>query len=118
MARAQAFVFDAYGTLFDVHSVVAALRDVTVEAESLSLQWRAKQLEYSWLHSLMGRYDDGANGLSLPCRRGRQTTCRGVTRALREPGRPLLLPLSLYTGATTSLRNSDTARLKASAFSK
>jgi len=58
MARAQAFVFDAYGTLFDVHSVVVALKDVTAEAEAVSLQWRAKQLEYSWLRSLMGRYVD------------------------------------------------------------
>jgi 2-haloacid dehalogenase len=58
MARAQAFVFDAYGTLFDVHSVVTALRDVTADAESVSIQWRAKQLEYSWLRSLMACYVD------------------------------------------------------------
>jgi 2-haloacid dehalogenase len=58
MATAQAFVFDAYGTLFDVHSVVAALREVTPDAEAVSLQWRAKQLEYTWLRSLMGRYVD------------------------------------------------------------
>jgi 2-haloacid dehalogenase len=58
MAKAHAFVFDAYGTLFDVHSVVAALREVTLDAEAVSLQWRAKQLEYTWLRSLMGRYVD------------------------------------------------------------
>ena len=58
MARAQAFVFDAYGTLFDVHSVVVALQGLTVDAESVSMLWRAKQLEYSWLRSLMGRYVD------------------------------------------------------------
>jgi 2-haloacid dehalogenase len=58
MARAQAFVFDAYGTLFDVHSVVTALQAFTPEAEAVSLQWRAKQLEYTWLRSLMGRYVD------------------------------------------------------------
>jgi 2-haloacid dehalogenase len=58
MTRAQAFVFDAYGTLFDVHSVVVALQDVTADAEAVSLQWRAKQLEYSWLRSLMGCYVD------------------------------------------------------------
>jgi 2-haloacid dehalogenase len=58
MAGARAFVFDAYGTLFDVHSVVAALQLVTAEAEAVSLQWRAKQLEYSWLRSLMGSYAD------------------------------------------------------------
>ena len=58
MATAQAFVFDAYGTLFDVHSVVNALRAVTPEAEAVSQQWRQKQLEYSWLRALMGRYVD------------------------------------------------------------
>ena len=58
MASARAFVFDAYGTLFDVHSVVAALRAVTAEAEAVSLLWRAKQLEYTWLRSLMGSYAD------------------------------------------------------------
>jgi 2-haloacid dehalogenase len=58
MVGAQAFVFDAYGTLFDVHSVVAALRAVTTEAEAVSLQWRVKQLEYTWLRSLMGLYVD------------------------------------------------------------
>jgi len=58
MVTVQAFVFDAYGTLFDVHSVVTALQAVTPEAEALSRLWRAKQLEYTWLRSLMGRYVD------------------------------------------------------------
>jgi len=58
MAIAQAFVFDAYGTLFDVHSVVTVLKTITADAEALSLLWRTKQLEYTWLRSLMGRYVD------------------------------------------------------------
>jgi 2-haloacid dehalogenase len=58
MVTVQAFVFDAYGTLFDVHSVVTALKEVTAAAEAVSLQWRMKQLEYTWLRSLMGRYVD------------------------------------------------------------
>ncbi len=58
MPDARAVVFDAYGTLFDVHSVMAACREVTSDPEALSLQWRAKQLEYTWLRSLMGRYED------------------------------------------------------------
>jgi 2-haloacid dehalogenase len=58
MVTAQAFVFDAYGTLFDVHSVVTALQAITPEAETLSHLWRTKQLEYTWLRSLMGRYVD------------------------------------------------------------
>lgn len=55
----KAFVFDAYGTLYDVHSV----SDVTEacfpgHGDYITQIWRMKQLEYSWLRSLMGRYED------------------------------------------------------------
>jgi 2-haloacid dehalogenase len=57
--KPQAFVFDAYGTLFDVHSVVArAGNDIPGDLEALSSLWRQKQLEYTWLRSLMERYED------------------------------------------------------------
>jgi 2-haloacid dehalogenase len=58
-ADPQALVFDAYGTLFDVHSVTR-LADSLFPGRggALSQAWRAKQLEYTWLRSLMGRYDD------------------------------------------------------------
>jgi 2-haloacid dehalogenase len=52
------YVFDAYGTLFDVHSVVEAGRDITSDPATLSMVWRQKQLEYTWLRALMGRYED------------------------------------------------------------
>ena len=58
MALPKAFVFDAYGTLFDVHSVIEAGHAVTSDPQALSALWRQKQLEYTWLRSLMGRYDD------------------------------------------------------------
>jgi 2-haloacid dehalogenase len=58
VAGPKAFVFDAYGTLFDVHSVIEAGRAVTGDAQALSILWRQKQLEYTWLRSLMGRYED------------------------------------------------------------
>ena len=58
MARPKAIVFDAYGTLFDVHSVVEAGRAVTTDPQGLSTLWRQKQLEYTWLRTLMGRYED------------------------------------------------------------
>ena len=54
----RGFVFDAYGTLFDVHSVVEAGRPLTDDPVALSVLWRQKQLEYTWLRSLMGRYED------------------------------------------------------------
>jgi 2-haloacid dehalogenase len=55
----SAFVFDAYGTLFDVHSAVSrhgAL--VGPDAARVSEIWRNKQLEYSWTRTAMGRYRD------------------------------------------------------------
>ena len=58
MATPKAFIFDAYGTLFDVHSVVEAGRPLTRDPQALSLLWRQKQLEYTWLRTLMGRYED------------------------------------------------------------
>lgn len=53
-----ACVFDAYGTLFDVHSAVRRYSNQIKESEAVSALWRAKQLEYTWLRSLMGRYVD------------------------------------------------------------
>jgi 2-haloacid dehalogenase len=58
VAAPRGFVFDAYGTLFDVHAVMEACREVTPDPQALSLAWRQKQLEYTWLRSLMGRYED------------------------------------------------------------
>ncbi len=57
----RACVFDAYGTLFDVHSAVAQHRArLGDKADAVSQTWRSKQLEYTWLRSLMGRYEDFA----------------------------------------------------------
>jgi 2-haloacid dehalogenase len=55
----KAVVFDAYGTLYDVQSVAA----ITDEAfpgygEIITQIWRIKQLEYTWLRSMMQRYED------------------------------------------------------------
>ena len=58
MPQIRGYVFDAYGTLFDVHSVVEAGREITADPVALSQLWRQKQLEYTWLRSLMGRYED------------------------------------------------------------
>jgi 2-haloacid dehalogenase len=54
----RGYVFDAYGTLFDVHSVVEAGREITSDPVALSTTWRQKQLEYTWLRALMGAYVD------------------------------------------------------------
>ncbi|RAI38519.1 haloacid dehalogenase type II [Rhodoplanes roseus] len=53
------FVFDAYGTLFDVHAAIARHRDaVGPDADRLSDLWRTKQLEYTWTLTLAGRFID------------------------------------------------------------
>ncbi|MCP4950851.1 haloacid dehalogenase type II [Arenicellales bacterium nBUS_48] len=54
----KACVFDAYGTLFDVHSAVAQHTHQMANASIVSMLWRSKQLEYTWLRTLMGRYVD------------------------------------------------------------
>src|SRR6266436_1121163 len=55
MATPKAFIFDAYGTLFDVHSVVEAGRAVTHDPQALSILWRQKQLEYTALRFALQR---------------------------------------------------------------
>ena len=57
--RHAAFVFDAYGTLFDVHAAVRRhAGEIGPEGQRFSELWRAKQLEYSWVFTLMGQYQD------------------------------------------------------------
>ena len=51
------YVFDAYGTLFDVHSAAARYQDeIGADWERLSQIWRAKHLEYTWIHAQTGRH--------------------------------------------------------------
>jgi 2-haloacid dehalogenase len=69
----QALVFDAYGTLFDVRSVGSRCEAAFPgHGPALTALWRTKQLEYTWLRSLMGRYEDfwriTENGLGFACR--------------------------------------------------
>lgn len=55
--RYAAVVFDAYGTLFDVHSVASLAEQLFPgRGEALSQLWRQKQLEYSWLRAMSRRF--------------------------------------------------------------
>ena len=75
----RALVFDAYGTLFDPFSVKTRAEELFPgSGAALSQLWRAKQLEYSWLRTLMGRYENfwkitedalvfSCRSLKLPC---------------------------------------------------
>jgi 2-haloacid dehalogenase len=54
-----AYVFDAYGTLFDVHAAVRKHAGAMgPDGQAFSDLWRAKQLEYSWIRTLMGAHAD------------------------------------------------------------
>lgn len=54
-----AYVFDAYGTLFDVHAAVRRHAEaIGPDGQAFSELWRAKQLEYSWIRTLMGAHAD------------------------------------------------------------
>ncbi len=55
----RACVFDAYGTIFDFASAAARCRDIPEDKrDALTALWRDKQLQYTWLRSLQGRYAD------------------------------------------------------------
>jgi 2-haloacid dehalogenase len=55
----KAVLFDAYGTLFDVHSVAALAESLFPgRGAALSAAWRTKQLEYTWLRTMSNRYRD------------------------------------------------------------
>jgi 2-haloacid dehalogenase len=111
MAGIQACVFDAYGTLFDVHSAVARLRArVGEHAEALSQLWRAKQLEYTWLRALMGRHAGfwQVTGDALDHALART----GVDPALREPLMQAYLALDAYPEVPDTLRRLREGKLR------
>jgi 2-haloacid dehalogenase len=84
----RAVVFDAYGTLFDVHSVVRRCDELFPQrGGELSRLWRGKQLEYTWLRSLMGRYED----FESITRAALTYSCRSLGLALTSAATELLM---------------------------
>ena len=56
MLKPRLYVFDAYGTLFDVHAAASAHRELIGPVwEKLSQTWRQKHLEYTWIHAMTRR---------------------------------------------------------------
>ena len=103
----QTLAFDAYGTLFDVHSVISTCNDLFPDkGPALSQLWRAKQLEYTWLRSLMGRYEDfwqvTESALAFACR-SLQLACPPATRQRLMDGYLHLDPFSEVRQALQSL---------------
>ncbi|HEX9722793.1 MAG TPA: haloacid dehalogenase type II [Vicinamibacteria bacterium] len=99
----EACVFDAYGTLFDVRSAVGRLRDrVGKRAGELSGIWRAKQLEYTWLRSLMGTHADFWQ-ITQDALDYAMESCRIVDVSLREALVNAYLDLDCYPEVPAAL---------------
>ena len=89
----EALVFDAYGTLFDVHSVVTLAEALAPgRGNALSQLWRTKQLEYTWLSSLMNPASDPRDDFAV-------LTARALDYALAS------LAIDLAEASRTRLRN-------------
>ena len=125
LLKPKAFLFDAYGTLFDVHSVVR--RDgagISGDLQALSEMWRQKQLEYTWLRALMERYEDFWHVTEAALRSAvRQLSIRATDRQLERlmqayrfpaafaDARPALdalkgLPLAILSNGSPAMLNS------------
>jgi 2-haloacid dehalogenase len=116
MPGIEACVFDAYGTLFDVHFAVARLgARVGERADALSQLWRGKQLEYTWLRSLMGRHADfwQVTGDALDYALART----GVDATLREPLLQAYLAVDAYPEVPDTLQRLRAGGLKTAILS-
>ncbi len=97
------YVFDAFGTLFDVNSAVARHRDeVGPEATRLAELWRTKQLEYSWVRTLMGRVRD-FQSLTEDALQFAAARCGGITNELRAKLLEAYGELDAYPDARATL---------------
>jgi 2-haloacid dehalogenase len=101
----KALVFDAYGTLFDVHSVIKLCDELWPgKGTALSQLWRNKQLEYTWQRSLMQRYEDFTHVTESALR----YACKGLALTLDDATRNRLmqayLRLDTYPEAVETLK--------------
>ena len=126
LAGVRACVFDAYGTIFDFASAAARCADIPDDRRAaLTALWRDKQLQYTWLRSLQGRYADfwqvtgdaldftlDALALHAPGRRDRLMNLYRTLAAFPEvPG--VLRELRARGFATAILSNGSPAMLEA-----
>jgi len=111
MKNIRSIVFDLYGTLYDVHSV-AALCDSYFPGRGaeISVLWRQKQLEYTWLRSLMGQYVSFEEATE----HGLLFTCQSMALALTDATRLALcdeylriLPYPEVPAALAQLQSMD-----------
>lgn len=123
------FVFDAYGTLFDVHAGVIRLRgEIGPATDRLSELWRQKQLEYTWVRALMSRYrdfwsltEDALDFAAVRCGGLEPDTRRKLLDAYRDIDafpdvRPTLARLRREGARTAVLTNASPAMLERAAM--
>lgn len=89
LTQVKALVFDAYGTLFDVYSLGKRLRyHFPQKAEQINPIWRNKQLEYTWLRSLMRQYvpfsQVTADALTFACKETNTTISNEIHQDLMQ----------------------------------
>jgi len=100
----RAYVFDAYGTLFDVHAAIARHRDAAgPEADRFSEIWRTKHLEYAWMLSAAGHYVDFWT-LTERALDHALARCPTVDRALRSTLLDAYFKLDAFPDARQALR--------------
>ncbi len=105
VVKTLAYVFDAYGTLFDVHAAIGRHRAAAgPDADRFSEIWRSKQLEYAWTLTLAGRYADfwtlTERALDFAFAR-----VPSVNRALRPQLLDAYFKLDAFPDARTALSN-------------
>lgn len=110
MHKPSAFVFDAYGTLFDVHSIAALAEELAPrQGGILSQLWRTKQLEYSWLQSLMLSPTQAREDFSAVTAQALDYALSQLTITLDADGRARLLDgyrgLAPYPDAAAALES-------------
>ncbi len=107
-----ACVFDAYGTLFDVHAPVRReAASIGPRADEMSRLWREKQLQYTWLRSLMGAHADFAH-VTADALDYAMATCGIADEALKRRLLDLYRTVDAYPDAVPCLKG-----LRAAGFS-
>ena len=114
----KACVFDAYGTLFDVAAAAkAAADDLGDKSGPLAEIWRTKQLQYTWLRSLMGDYVDFWTVTGDALDYALAATAMKGNPALRRKLMELYRDLDAYPDAAASLRALKGAGLRSAILS-
>jgi 2-haloacid dehalogenase len=102
----RALVFDAYGTLYDVQSVTSLATDLCGDSGELITQlWRLKQLEYTWLRTLMHSYEDFWSITRAALDFALTSVGIAPTAALCDPLMDRYLHLDLYPEAQQALES-------------